>query len=87
MGAGLVDALSSDYMPVSLLHSVFLLHDCTDIPLPELVSMVSSAPAKIVGLDERGTIAPGFDADLVRVRRAGFAEVVRGVWRGGERVM
>jgi alpha-D-ribose 1-methylphosphonate 5-triphosphate diphosphatase len=39
-----------------------------------------------VGLEDRGALAPGQRADLVRVRVAGEAVVVRGVWRRGERV-
>jgi alpha-D-ribose 1-methylphosphonate 5-triphosphate diphosphatase len=38
-----------------------------------------------VGLDDRGAVAAGRRADLVRVKVAGDVVVVRGVWCGGER--
>ena len=36
--------------------------------------------------DDRGRIAPGQRADLVRIRMHGEIPVVRQVWRAGERV-
>ena len=75
--AGLLDILSSDYAPVSLLHAAFLLHGMIGMPLPEAVAKVSLNPAQALGLDDRGEIAPGRRADLVRVqidrRHAGAA--------------
>ena len=35
------------------------------MPLPWIVAKMSSAPSMILGLDKKGTIAPGADADLV----------------------
>jgi alpha-D-ribose 1-methylphosphonate 5-triphosphate diphosphatase len=43
-------------------------------------------PARSAGLADRGEIAPGRRADLVRVRLLGDQPVVRTVWRAGERV-
>ncbi|MEC9346588.1 MAG: alpha-D-ribose 1-methylphosphonate 5-triphosphate diphosphatase [Pseudomonadota bacterium] len=84
---GLLDVLSSDYIPMSLIHAAFMLAD-SDAPcdLAAAVRTVSRAPALGVGLDDRGEIAEGLRADLVRVRRMGDTEVVRTVWVGGERV-
>ena len=84
--AGLLDILSSDYMPVSLLHGAFLLHSTVEMPLPEAVAKVSLNPARIVGLSDRGEIAPGKRADLVRVHVRDDLPVSRQVWRAGERV-
>jgi alpha-D-ribose 1-methylphosphonate 5-triphosphate diphosphatase len=84
--AGLLDGLSSDYVPSSLLQAVFLMHDRIDIPLPGAVATVTSNVADMVGLDDRGTIAPGKRADLVRVHEADGLPVVRQVWRDGRRV-
>ena len=35
------------------------------LPLPWIVAKMSSAPALLLGLDKKGTVAPGADADLV----------------------
>jgi alpha-D-ribose 1-methylphosphonate 5-triphosphate diphosphatase len=83
---GLLDVLSSDYMPVSLLHGAFLLHSTVKMPLPEAIAKVSLNPARIVGLGDRGEIAPGKRADLVRVHVRDDLPVSRQVWRAGERV-
>jgi alpha-D-ribose 1-methylphosphonate 5-triphosphate diphosphatase len=83
---GLLDALSSDYVPVSLLHGAFQLHRMLGMPLPHAIAPVSSNPAAMIGLHDRGTIAPGLRADLVRARLIGDTPSVVAVWRGGERV-
>jgi len=85
--AGLLDILSSDYAPVSLLHAAFLLHQAIGIELPATVGMVSRQPAAALGLDDRGEIATGKRADLVRVRIVDAMPVARHVWRAGERVV
>lgn len=84
---GVLDVLSSDYVPFSLIHAPFVLADTIEeISLPAAIAMVSATPARTVGLDDRGRLAPGLRADLSRVRRDGDVPVVRGVWRAGERV-
>ena len=40
----------------------------------------------MIGLDDRGAIAPGLRADLVRARLNGETPSVIAVWREGERV-
>jgi len=85
--AGLLDVLSSDYVPFSLLHAVFSLTDGEHaLRLPEALALVTSNPAAAVSLDDRGRIAPGLRADLVRVRRAQGVPQVRSVWSAGQRV-
>jgi alpha-D-ribose 1-methylphosphonate 5-triphosphate diphosphatase len=85
--AGVLDVLSSDYVPFSLLYAPFLLADQVDsIELPKAIAMVTTTPARTVGLDDRGRIATGLRADLVRVHRDGGVPVVRSVWRQGKRV-
>ncbi|MCL2591263.1 MAG: alpha-D-ribose 1-methylphosphonate 5-triphosphate diphosphatase [Betaproteobacteria bacterium] len=84
---GLLDILSSDYMPASLLHAAFLLPGLMDITLTKALETVTINPAKAVGLDDRGTLEPGKRADAVQVRLADGVPVVRAVWRAGMRVL
>lgn len=82
-----LDVLSSDYVPLSLLYAPFILADDVDsISLPKAIAMVSATPARTVGLDDRGRIATGLRADLVRVHRPEGVPVARAVWREGRRV-
>jgi alpha-D-ribose 1-methylphosphonate 5-triphosphate diphosphatase len=83
---GWLDVLSSDYVPASVLLGAFLLHLQHGMTLPRAMATVSATPARRVGLDDRGAIAPGLRADLVRVRIHGDVVAVRGVWCRGERV-
>lgn len=87
--AGTLDILSSDYVPSSLLAAVFRLPRLVPgIALPDAVASVTSVPAAVVGLTDRGAIRPGLRADLVRVRVGDDDRppVVAGVWREGRRV-
>lgn len=84
---GVLDVLSSDYVPLSLLHASFVLADEIDgISLPQAIAMVTATPARTVSLDDRGRIATGLRADFVRVRRDEGVPVIRAVWREGRRV-
>ena len=84
---GVLDVLSSDYVPLSLLHAPFILADEIEtISLPKAISMVTATPARTVSLDDRGRIATGLRADIVRVRRDTGVPVVRAAWREGNRV-
>jgi len=57
------------------------------ITLPQAVRLASLNPARAVGLNDRGELAAGRQADMVRVGVLGDAPVVRAVWRGGHRVV
>ncbi|MCI4661345.1 MAG: alpha-D-ribose 1-methylphosphonate 5-triphosphate diphosphatase [Neomegalonema sp.] len=83
---GLVDILSSDYAPASLMLAAFKMAEETDYTLPQAVATVSAIPAEVTGLTDRGVIAPGRKADLVRVYRAERLCVTRSAWRDGKRV-
>jgi alpha-D-ribose 1-methylphosphonate 5-triphosphate diphosphatase len=83
---GLVDAVSFDYVPASIAHAAFLLHRRHGIGLPEAVATATATPAGRVGFDDRGEIAPGRLADLVRIHLVDDVPLVRGVWRRGRRV-
>lgn len=63
--AGLCDALVSDYHYPSLANAAFTLTDKGILPFAKAWDMVSSNPARIMGLADRGVIAPGKRADLV----------------------
>ena len=85
--SGYLDAISSDYAPVSLLHGAMMLAD--DLPgydLAKAVATVTRTPAHAAGFRDRGEIAPGLKADLLRVRHTPHHPIVRAVWRDGIRI-
>jgi alpha-D-ribose 1-methylphosphonate 5-triphosphate diphosphatase len=89
---GLLDTLSSDYVPGSLLLAAFRLVDEAGFSVPQAAATVSRNPARALGLADRGEIAAGRRADLVQVRLVERADgarlpVVRAVWREGRRVV
>lgn len=89
---GLLDILSSDYVPGSMLSGAMRLVRDGLMTLPQAVATVSRTPALATGLSDRGAIAAGLRADLIQVRMAtlpGGQEhpVVRAVWREGRRVL
>jgi alpha-D-ribose 1-methylphosphonate 5-triphosphate diphosphatase len=85
--ADLLDIIASDYVPLSMLRSAFLLMDDYNWPPQKALATVAANPARSVGLNDRGEIAPGQRADLLRVFRtpAGWPAPVE-VWREGRRV-
>jgi alpha-D-ribose 1-methylphosphonate 5-triphosphate diphosphatase len=84
---GLLDILSSDYVPSSLLMGALQLpKQVPAIDLAAAVRTVTKTPAEAVGLNDRGEIAIGKRADLIRVHVARDIPVVRSAWREGERV-
>lgn len=85
--AGVLDILSSDYVPASLLMATLALPRLVPtIDLPTAVRTVTRTPADAVGLTDRGEIATGKRADLIRVHVAGEKAAVRNVWQRGGRV-
>jgi alpha-D-ribose 1-methylphosphonate 5-triphosphate diphosphatase len=84
---GVLDILSSDYVPGSLLYGALLLEEAADrITLPQAIATVTRNPARSVGLDDRGEIAVGLRADLVRYHITKKAPIIRYVWREGRKV-
>ena len=73
---GLVDILSSDYVPGSLLSAVVRLTETAGLSLPQAVALASRKPAQSIGLHDRGAIAPGLRADLVQVRMTALADLL-----------
>lgn len=85
--AGLLDVLASDYVPISLLAATFCLADGEiGFSLPEAVKLASLNAARAAGLDDRGEIAAGKRADLIRLRLVDGQPVVRRVYSAGQRV-
>ena len=90
---GLLDILSSDYYPASLLQAAFTLGVQLDehqqVPgagLARAVATVSRAPAVSAGLHDRGEIRVGLRADLIHARAVGALPVIQQVWRQAKRV-
>lgn len=84
--AGVLDVLSSDYVPASLINAAWRLHHEGGFPLNEAVNLVSRNPARACGLTDRGELAAGLRADLVRIREVQGLPVVREVHRDGHRI-
>ncbi len=82
---GLLDGLSSDYVPASLLQAVVKLNAGHGIALPEAMGMVTWKVADILGLKDRGHLKTGLRADLVRFKVLGSTPVLAAVWSKGER--
>jgi alpha-D-ribose 1-methylphosphonate 5-triphosphate diphosphatase len=82
---GVLDGLSSDYVPSSLLQAAWLLHQKAQMPLYAAVHCVTAGPAHAAGLTDVGSIAPGLRADLIHVRELGNYPVVFGVYQAGVR--
>lgn len=84
-GADLLDILSSDYVPASLIYAAVLLGDLWG-DLPRAIGTVSDRPALAAGLPDRGHLAEGLRADMIRFRLIDGVPVLRGVWSAGARV-
>lgn len=65
VSAGLCTALASDYHYPSLLQAAFHLAETGIVTFPAAWALISSGPALVLGLTDRGEIAKGKRADLV----------------------
>ncbi|MBY1058923.1 MULTISPECIES: alpha-D-ribose 1-methylphosphonate 5-triphosphate diphosphatase [Citrobacter] len=85
---GLLDILSSDYYPASLLDAAFRVADdnANGFTLPQAIRLVTRNPARALNLDDRGVVAEGKRADLVLAHRKGGNIHIDHVWRKGKRV-
>ena len=83
----MLDVMSSDYMPASLLMAALQLPKVVPaIDLPAAIRTVTKTPAEAVNLKDRGEIAVGKRGDLIRVHLAGDVPAVRATWQRGRRV-
>ena len=81
---GLIDALSSDYYPASMLHAAIRLWKDGVMELHQSIARVTEAPARIVGCArEVGALRVGLQADLLMVDLDGDVPRVLMTWVGG----
>ncbi|MGG5872100.1 alpha-D-ribose 1-methylphosphonate 5-triphosphate diphosphatase [Pseudomonas peli] len=84
---GVLDILSSDYYPSSLLQAALLLAGQDNgYDLPRAIATVSRVPAQAAGLHDRGEIRVGLRADLVQAQVHAGQAVIQQVWRQAKRV-
>lgn len=85
---GVLDILSSDYYPGSLLDAAFrLVEEDNHYDLPSAIQTVSLTPADSVGLTDRGSLSPGKRADLLWVScDAEGHPHIRQAWKLGQRI-
>jgi alpha-D-ribose 1-methylphosphonate 5-triphosphate diphosphatase len=83
--AGLLDIVSSDYVPASLLMGAMKL-GATLGNLAHGIARVTSGPADAAGLSDRGVLGEDRRADIIRFREIEGAAIVRGTWVQGQRV-
>lgn len=79
-------AIASGNAPMRMLRAAFELKTHHDCGLHDAIGPVSRLPAQIAGLPDRGSLAVGLRADMVRVRLVGHTPVPVETWRGGVRV-
>ncbi|WP_439140148.1 alpha-D-ribose 1-methylphosphonate 5-triphosphate diphosphatase [Roseicyclus sp.] len=83
--AELLDILSSDYVPSALLYGAVMLGEIWG-DMARAIATVTAAPAHAAGLVDRGRLAEGMRADLIRFQLAEGVPALRGVWSAGARV-
>lgn len=83
--SGHLDILSSDYVPSALLLAAVRLGEMWG-DMARGLATVTAAPAQAVQLEDRGVLAQGLRADLIRFRMQDGFPALRGVWSRGHRV-
>ncbi len=81
----LLDIVSSDYVPAALLLAAAKLGEIWG-DMARGMATVTSAPAQAVELHDRGELAVGKRADVIRFRMRAGAPALAGVWSRGNRV-
>jgi alpha-D-ribose 1-methylphosphonate 5-triphosphate diphosphatase len=82
---GYLQILSSDYVPSTLLRAVVKLAQKLE-DMSAAMATVTSEPARVTGLDDRGRLAVGLRADMLRFGVEGAHPIIRGVWSAGRQV-
>lgn len=84
---GAANMICSDYLPSSMLTAVFKIYDM-GMNLSQAVAMVTSTPAKAVGIDDRlGSIEKGKQADLLLIEMFEDSPVVRSTIVAGQEII
>ncbi|PIG95414.1 alpha-D-ribose 1-methylphosphonate 5-triphosphate diphosphatase [Gloeocapsopsis sp. IPPAS B-1203] len=79
----LVDIISSDYAPQSLLHAIFLISRYLNQPIYKVMRLATSNPAQAIHLQhDRGSLAIGKRADLIAVRDRSVPQLTAVICRG-----
>ncbi len=82
-----LDILSSDYAPQSLLHAVFIIAQQLDQPLYRVAKVITQNPAQVVQCShDRGSLDVGKRADFITVQDDGRVPKVSSVYVQGQRV-
>ncbi|MDX1809670.1 MAG: alpha-D-ribose 1-methylphosphonate 5-triphosphate diphosphatase [Sulfurospirillaceae bacterium] len=74
--AGVCDYLCSDYHPSSMLLSPYRLKEDVNLSLEEGFAMISTTPAKLAGLSDRGELKENMLADIAVIDESHFPKVV-----------
>jgi alpha-D-ribose 1-methylphosphonate 5-triphosphate diphosphatase len=82
---GLLDGLSSDYVPASLMQAVVRLNHHHSMSMPDAMAMVTWKIADMLHLKDRGHLKTGLRADVMQFRVAGETPVIRSLWSAGLR--
>ena len=83
----LVDIISSDYVPRSLLQSAFMISQQANKPLHEVIKLITLNSAKAVNLDNKiGTLEVGKKADFITVHNDGVVPRILEVHKNGQRI-
>ena len=83
----LVDIISSDYVPRSLLQSIFIISQQAKKPLYEAIRKITLNPAKAINLEhEIGSLEVGKKANFVTVHDDGIVPNILEVYKQGDRV-
>ncbi|MDZ7954245.1 phosphonate metabolism protein PhnM [Nostoc sp. DedQUE09] len=83
----LVDVISSDYVPQSLLQSIFMIVEKTGKPIYQAMQLFTSNPAKAINLfSDRGSLEIGKRADFIIVHNDGIVPRLKATICRGDRV-
>ncbi|SHK37786.1 alpha-D-ribose 1-methylphosphonate 5-triphosphate diphosphatase [Shimia gijangensis] len=82
---GILDIISSDYAPASLLLGAVQLGQRWD-NMAKGLATVTSTPAQAVGWTDRGRLGVGLAADVIRFKLVGNVPTLQAVWCKGARV-